>query len=74
MFRLARNDPAFNPSVLACDATILTNGTSVMSERNLQESQTSAESSGHNFVHRIVPTLSHDPKAPPTYSEAVGAP
>ena len=70
MLRLARDEPALN----ACEATILTNGPGMTSERNVQECQESAESSGHNFAHGNAPTLSHDPEAPPTYSEAVAAP
>ena len=73
-FRLARNDPASNTSELACDANTLINGTSVTSERNLQQCQASTESSSHNFAHGNAPTLSHDPEDPLTYSEAVAAP
>jgi len=69
---LARNEPASNISELASAPTILTNGPGVTS--GVHECQVSAESSSHNFMHENAPTLSHDPEAPPTYSEAVAAP
>ena len=59
---------------LACAPT--NNGPGVTFERSEHECQVLAGSSSHNLMHKNATTLSHshDPEAPPTYSEAVAAP